>query len=115
MRHGACSVTGFSGLLILRLVPLFPFNAINFGSGLTAIRLRDYVLATAIGILPGTFVYQYLFNRVGERIRRQGISLQDLYDPQLLAALGLFVVFIALGKWLSTKLQPMPPDAAPPP
>jgi uncharacterized membrane protein YdjX (TVP38/TMEM64 family) len=48
---------GFTGLLILRLVPLFPFNGINFGSGLTSIRLVDYVLATAIGILPGTFVY----------------------------------------------------------
>jgi uncharacterized membrane protein YdjX (TVP38/TMEM64 family) len=32
---------GFTGLLIIRLLPLFPFNAVNFGSGLTGIRLRD--------------------------------------------------------------------------
>lgn len=50
---------GFSYLLFLRLVPLVPFNVLNYGSGLTGVRFRDYVLATAIGIVPGTFVYCY--------------------------------------------------------
>jgi uncharacterized membrane protein YdjX (TVP38/TMEM64 family) len=95
---------GFMGLLILRLVPLFPFNGINFGSGLTSIRLRDYVLATAIGILPGTFVYQYLFAQLGESVLQEG-GIKP-YDPHLLAAIGLFLVFIVLGKWLSRKLRP---------
>lgn len=57
---GLEKVTGSSGfwaLLRLRLIPVMPFNALNFGSGFTAIGLRDYVLATAIGILPGTAVY----------------------------------------------------------
>lgn len=48
---------GFRGLLTLRLVPLVPFNALNFGAGLTAMRWSTYALATAIGILPGTIVY----------------------------------------------------------
>ena len=48
---------GFQGLLLLRLVPLVPFNALNFGSGLTALRWRTYALATLIGIFPGTVVY----------------------------------------------------------
>jgi uncharacterized membrane protein YdjX (TVP38/TMEM64 family) len=50
---------GFFGLLVLRLIPLVPFNALNFGSGLTALRWRDYALATVIGILPGTLVYVF--------------------------------------------------------
>jgi uncharacterized membrane protein YdjX (TVP38/TMEM64 family) len=104
---------GFTGLLVLRLVPLFPFNGINFGSGLTGIRLRDYVLATAIGILPGTFVYQYLFATLGEKVLSEGISLSDLADPHLLAPLGLFLVFIAAGKWLSSKQKPpVPPRSS---
>jgi uncharacterized membrane protein YdjX (TVP38/TMEM64 family) len=49
--------SGFWALLRLRLIPVMPFNALNFGSGFTGISLRDYVLATAIGILPGTAVY----------------------------------------------------------
>jgi len=47
---------GFTGLLLIRLLPIFPFNGVNFDCGLTGIRLRDYLLGTAIGILPGTFV-----------------------------------------------------------
>lgn len=95
---------GFFNLLILRLVPLIPFNAINFGAGLTSIRLRDYVLATAIGILPGTFVYQYLFSRFGEA---------NPFDWQFLSAVGLFLGFTLLGKWLSVKLRTKPPASPP--
>jgi len=55
----ATAAHGFWGLLVLRLVPLVPFNALNFGSGLTAMRWRDYALATVIGIVPGTLVYVF--------------------------------------------------------
>jgi uncharacterized membrane protein YdjX (TVP38/TMEM64 family) len=94
---------GFTGLLIIRLLPLFPFNAVNFGCGLTGIRLRDYVLATAIGIVPGTFVYQFLFAKFGRRILTEGLRLEYLADPELWLALGLFAAFVIVGKWLSRK------------
>lgn len=55
----AAAQHGFLGLLVLRLVPLVPFNAVNFGSGLTAMRWRDYAMATLVGILPGTLVYTF--------------------------------------------------------
>ena len=48
---------GFRGLLALRLIPAVPFNALNFGSGLTSIRWSRYAVATLIGIFPGTLVY----------------------------------------------------------
>jgi uncharacterized membrane protein YdjX (TVP38/TMEM64 family) len=44
-----------SYLLFLRLVPLFPFWVINLAPALFGVRLRDYVIATFIGIIPGTF------------------------------------------------------------
>ncbi len=50
---------GFIGLLALRLIPLVPFNALNFGSGLTRLRWREYIIATMVGILPGTLVYTF--------------------------------------------------------
>lgn len=95
---------GFTGLLILRLVPLFPFNGLNFGCGLTRIRMTDYVLATALGILPATFVFQFLFARFGEKILDEGFAWSDLLDPQIAFAAGLFTLFIALGKWLSRRM-----------
>jgi uncharacterized membrane protein YdjX (TVP38/TMEM64 family) len=95
---------GFTGLLLIRLLPLFPFNAVNFGSGLAGIRLRDYVLATAIGIVPGTFVYQFLFAKFGRRILTEGVQLEYFQDPELWLALGLFAAFVIVGKWLSNKV-----------
>jgi uncharacterized membrane protein YdjX (TVP38/TMEM64 family) len=94
---------GFAGLLLIRLLPLFPFNAVNFGCGLAGIRLRDYVLATAIGIVPGTFVYQFLFAKFGRRILAEGLRLEYLADPELWLATGLFAAFVIVGKWLSKK------------
>jgi uncharacterized membrane protein YdjX (TVP38/TMEM64 family) len=103
---------GFSGLLIIRLLPLFPFNAVNFGGGLTGIRLRDYVLATAIGIVPGTFVYQFLFAKFGRRILTEGFRLEYLADPELWLAIGLFAAFVIVGKWLSRRVFRNPSAAA---
>jgi uncharacterized membrane protein YdjX (TVP38/TMEM64 family) len=48
---------GFRGLLTLRLIPAVPFNALNFGSGLTSMSWTTYAGATAVGIFPGTLVY----------------------------------------------------------
>ncbi len=60
---------GFRVIFYLRLIPLVPFNGLNFAGGLSPIRLRDYVLATALGILPGAFAYTYLGDAVGELLR----------------------------------------------
>lgn len=44
-------------LLFLRLVPAFPFWVVNIAPALLGVRLRDFVIATAIGIIPGTFAF----------------------------------------------------------
>jgi len=49
-----------NGLLVmffLRLVPLVPFNVLNYAMGLTKMKRRDYMIATFFGIMPGTFIY----------------------------------------------------------
>ncbi len=48
---------GFLAVLGARLVPLIPFTLINYGSGLTSVRVRDYALGTAVGIIPGSVAY----------------------------------------------------------
>lgn len=48
---------GFTTVLGMRLIPIIPFTAINYGAGLTAVRRRDYALGTALGIIPGTLAY----------------------------------------------------------
>ena len=51
---------GWRFVAFVRLVPLFPFNLLNYALGLTRIRLTEYVLASAICMLPGAFAYTYL-------------------------------------------------------
>ncbi|MCH9668180.1 MAG: TVP38/TMEM64 family protein [Proteobacteria bacterium] len=51
---------GLVSVLIVRLVPLFPFMAVNYAAGLSAVRQRDYLLGTAVGIVPATVGYTAL-------------------------------------------------------
>lgn len=51
---------GFSAVVLVRLVPLVPYIAINYAAGLTGIRLRDYVLGSAVGMVPGSLAYAAL-------------------------------------------------------
>ena len=57
---------GFKIVLLTRLSPLFPFTLLNYAFGLTKVRFRDYVLASWIGMLPGTLMYVYLGSTVKE-------------------------------------------------
>lgn len=51
---------GFLSLVYARLVPIVPFNLLNYAAGVAGMSLRSYVTATAIGILPGTLAYTAL-------------------------------------------------------
>ncbi len=86
---------GFEGdafryLLALRLIPLFPFWLVNLAPALSRVRLRTYVAATFLGIIPGTFV----FVNLGAGLRR--LSFDRTPGPTLVVALGLlgFLVFV---------------------
>lgn len=48
---------GLLSMIGVRLIPVLPFTVINYAAGLTAVRIRDYALGTAIGIIPGTVSY----------------------------------------------------------
>jgi uncharacterized membrane protein YdjX (TVP38/TMEM64 family) len=78
----------FSYMLFLRLVPLFPFFLVNLAPAFTTIPLRTYALATAIGIIPGTFVFVNLGQALG-RID----SLHGLVSVEVLGGLGLLALF----------------------
>ena len=74
----------FNYMLFLRLVPVFPFFLVNLAPALTSIPLRTYVIATFVGIIPGTFVFVNLGETLG-RIE----SLQGLVSVETLGAFAL--------------------------
>ena len=74
----------FSYLMTLRLIPAFPFFLVNLVSGLTRVNLGTYVTATAIGIIPGSFVYAYAGRQLGTIN-----SLGEIASPPVLLAFTL--------------------------
>ena len=48
---------GFAAVVAIRLTPVFPYLAVNYAAGLTSLARRDYVLGTALGIVPGAIAY----------------------------------------------------------
>lgn len=81
----------FSYLLVLRLVPLFPFWLVNLVPALLGVRLGPYAAATAIGIVPGSFVYASVGNGL-DALFREGKTpdLGIVFQPSiLLPILGL--------------------------
>ena len=118
---GGFEKDGFNYLLFLRLVPAFPFFAVNAVAGLTKMSLRTFTLGTLIGIIPGSIAFAWLGRGFGSVIEAQQISHDacvvqngalncpfelsstSLVTPQLLwafAALGLIsLIPVALKKW----------------
>lgn len=71
----------FNYLLTLRLIPLFPFFLVNLLSGLTRVKIGTYVVATALGIIPGSLAYTF----AGRQLSTIN-SLAELASPRLLLA-----------------------------
>jgi uncharacterized membrane protein YdjX (TVP38/TMEM64 family) len=81
------SANAFNYMLFLRLVPAFPFFLVNLAPAFTDIRLPTYVVATAIGIVPGAFVFANLGETLGTID-----SLSGLVSKETLAAFALLGV-----------------------
>ncbi len=86
------SRNGFLAVLYVRLIPLFPFNVLNYAAGVTSVSTRSYLLGTAIGIIPGTFAYSAL-----------GGSIDQPTSPEFLVAVGL-VVLLAIAAPLAQRV-----------
>jgi uncharacterized membrane protein YdjX (TVP38/TMEM64 family) len=80
---------GWKIVALTRLSPLFPFNLLNYAFGLTNVRIRDYVVASWAGTLPGTIVYVYLGSLAGDLTRAATGETQRSLAEWALYALGL--------------------------
>jgi uncharacterized membrane protein YdjX (TVP38/TMEM64 family) len=71
----AVAAEGWKIVGLTRLSPAFPFTLLNYAFGLTRVSLRDYVIASWIGMMPGTVMYVYigsLARVAGDRTRTPG-------------------------------------------
>jgi uncharacterized membrane protein YdjX (TVP38/TMEM64 family) len=78
----------FNYLLVLRLVPIFPFWLVNLVPALLGVKLRTYVFATFLGIIPGSFVYAGIGNGLGSAVEQP--------DSRLLLRPSIFLPVVGL-------------------
>lgn len=78
----------FNYLLVLRLVPIFPFWLVNLVPALLGVKLRTYVFATVLGIIPGSFVYAGIGSGLGSAIEEP--------DSRLLLRPSIFLPIVGL-------------------
>ena len=99
----------FSYLLFLRLVPLFPFWLVNIVPALLGISKRTFVIATLIGIIPGSFVYVLVGNGLGHVFdANETPNLGIIFDPKVLIpllALALLSLVPVIYKLIQRKRQ----------
>lgn len=81
-----------STVLALRLIPLFPFNAVNFFLGVTNIPLRKFAIGSFAGMIPGTIAFVYL-----------GGSLTILSPINIAIALAGIILLTVIGKFYEKR------------
>tara|TARA_Y100001936_G_scaffold253917_1_gene322300 strand:+ start:8811 stop:9638 length:828 start_codon:yes stop_codon:yes gene_type:complete len=83
-----------SYLLFLRLIPAFPFWLVNLVPAFLNVSISVYVIGTAIGIIPGTFVYAFVGDGFGALLEAgEDINLGIIFEPRFLAPIvGLGVL-----------------------
>jgi len=86
---------GWKIVLLTRLSPVFPFTLLNYAFGLTRVKLSHYVVASWLGMIPGTVMYVYLGSliNVGAGRRQRTTGEWVLYGVGLLATV-IVTVFV---------------------
>ncbi len=76
---------------LMRLSPAFPFALLNYAFGLTRVKLRHYVVASWIGMMPGTVMYVYLGSLAGAAGREKTPAEWALYAVGLVATVAVTI------------------------
>lgn len=96
----AVAAEGWKIVGLTRLSPVFPFTLLNYAFGVTRVSLRDYVLASWIGMMPGTVMYVYLGSlaRAGAGGQQKSPAEWALYGVGLAATIAVTVVITRIAR-----------------
>lgn len=82
---------GWRFIAFVRLVPLFPFNLLNYALGLTRIKLLPYMLTTWICMIPGGFAYTWLGHAGSEAASGSENTMQNILIAIALLAIVIYI------------------------
>ncbi|MDR4969395.1 MAG: TVP38/TMEM64 family protein [Acholeplasmataceae bacterium] len=91
---------GFKVVLIARLLPIVSFVMISYASGLSTIRFRKYILATGVGMIPGTIAYVYFGSQIIEFTR-----YSQIFSYLFLSFIAVYIGLSIVRKYKKNKLD----------
>lgn len=92
-----------SYLLFVRLVPLFPFWLVNLAAAFANVRFKTFLWTTAVGIIPGSFVFTQAGRGISSIFEQKALSIQGVLNFHVwiaLCALGIFALLPVVVRWL---------------
>ncbi|MCJ2069973.1 VTT domain-containing protein [Methylobacterium sp. J-030] len=112
----------FGYIAVLRLIPLFPFWVTNLAPAAFGVKMRVFVLATFLGLLPGAFVYATTGAGIEDVVAAheaaraaclatdgaacdRALTLRDLVTPRMVAGLAMLAVFALITMLLSRRAR----------
>ncbi len=100
-----------SYMFVLRLAPVFPFWAVNIAAGLMGVSLRNFLVGTFFGIIPGSFVYASIGAAAGAAFDAgEDISLSGvLLKPETITPIIGLIVLALIPVFLKRKAAPETP------
>lgn len=101
-------------LFILRLIPAFPFFIVNIVPALFDVKIRNYILTTFFGIIPGSFVYASVGAGVGavfdagQDVQLSGLMLQSKIIGPIVGLIALSLLPILYKKFKGSQAEVKP-------
>src|SRR6202008_4696160 len=96
--------SAFTYILTLRLIPVVPFALVNIASGLAAVPVRSYALATLAGGVPTALIYAGLGAGLGDAIGSEAALHAALHSPRLLGPVAALAL-LSLAPMLVKRLR----------
>jgi len=94
---------GAKAVLIGRLVPVVPFDAVSYGAGLTKMKFKPFIIATTIGSLPRSFFYAFIGSYIADAIKRDGIIAS--FNEITIIIISIIIVLYTTHKVIDKKLK----------
>jgi len=95
---------GLLAIIAVRIIPVAPFTIVNLAAGASLVALRDFLLGTLLGMLPGTLAITLFSDRVVAVVRNPStITVAAL----LAASAAILLAAFALRGWLARRIAPV--------
>jgi uncharacterized membrane protein YdjX (TVP38/TMEM64 family) len=104
----ACAIraNAWTYLLVLRLLPLFPFFLVNVIPAFAGVKLSTFVITTFFGIIPATIVFSLSGAGLGDVLDQgSSVTIESIVTPEIMAALGGLALLALIAIPLKRKFQ----------